>query len=109
MYFSHYAIYVFFFLEKEGKAVHLSYENKLRLVAYTCQVNHGKFNAETLSPLGVLDVIGRDRRLAWQSLGNTTREEAMAGFVSLLNKLCPLFKPFVEAHKWDIEERERIA
>lgn len=98
-----------FYKEKEGKAVHLSYEDKLRLVAYTCQVSHGKFNADTLPPLGVLDVIGRDRRLAWQSLGSTTREEAMAGFVKLLNKLCPLFKPFIEAHKWDVEERERIA
>jgi hypothetical protein len=50
------------FAEKEGKAVHLSYEDKLKLVAYTCQVSHGKFNPDTLTPLGVLDVIGRDRR-----------------------------------------------
>ncbi|KAJ9578200.1 hypothetical protein L9F63_005589, partial [Diploptera punctata] len=98
-----------FYKDKEGKAVHLSYEDKLRLVAYTCQVSHGKFNSDTLPPLGVLDVIGRDRRLAWQSLGSITRGEAMAGFVKLLNKLCPLFKPFIEAHKWDVEERERIA
>jgi hypothetical protein len=53
---------VCFFAEKEGKAVHLSYEDKLKLVAYTCQVSHGKFNPDTLPPLGVLDVIGRDRR-----------------------------------------------
>jgi hypothetical protein len=50
------------FSEKEGKAVHLSYEDKLKLVAYTCQVGHGRFNPDTLPPLGVLDVIGRDRR-----------------------------------------------
>jgi hypothetical protein len=48
--------------EKEGKAVHLSYEDKLKLVAYTCQVSHGKLNPDTVPPLGVLDVIGRDRR-----------------------------------------------
>ncbi|PSN50640.1 Golgi resident protein GCP60 [Blattella germanica] len=96
-------------VKKEGKAVHLSYEDKLRLVAFTCQVSHGKFNPDTLPPLGVLDVIGRDRRLAWQSLGAMSRDEAMSGFVDLLDKLCPLFKPFVEAHKWDIEERDRIA
>lgn len=48
--------------EKEGKAVHLSYEDKLKLVAYTCQVSHGKFNPDTVPALGVLDVIGRDRR-----------------------------------------------
>jgi DNA topoisomerase VI subunit B len=33
----------------------------------------------------------------------------MAGFIELLDKLCPLFTPFVEAHKRDLEERERIA
>jgi hypothetical protein len=27
----------------------------------------------------------------------------------LLDKLCPLFTPFVEAHKRDLEERERVA
>lgn len=50
------------FTEKEGKAVHFSYQDKLTLIAYTKQVNYGKYNADTLAPLGVLDVIGRDRR-----------------------------------------------
>ncbi|XP_021935933.1 Golgi resident protein GCP60 isoform X2 [Zootermopsis nevadensis] len=95
--------------EKEGKAVHLSYEDKLKLVAYICQVSHGKFNPDTLPPLGVLDVIGRDRRLAWQALGGANQYEAMAGFVELLDKLCPMFRHFVEAHKWDVEERKRVA
>lgn len=98
-----------FYKEKEGKAVHLSYEDKLKLVAYTCQVRHGKFNPDTVPPLGVLDVIGRDRRLAWQALGDVNQDEAMTGLVELLDKLCPIFKPFVEAHKWDVEERERVA
>ncbi|PNF42013.1 hypothetical protein B7P43_G12303, partial [Cryptotermes secundus] len=98
-----------FYKEKEGKAVHLSYEDKLKLVAYTCQVSHGKFNSDTVPALGVLDVIGRDRRLAWQTLGDINQDEAMTGFVELLDKLCPIFKPFVEAHKWDVEERKRIA
>ncbi|GLH15424.1 hypothetical protein R5R35_009763 [Gryllus longicercus] len=98
-----------FYKEKEGKAVHLSYEDKLKLVALTCQVSHGKCNQDSLPPVGVLDVIGRDRRLAWQALGSMSREEAMQGFVERLDGLCPLFKPFVEAHKRDIEERERLA
>lgn len=48
--------------EKEGKAIHFSYQDKLTLIAFTKQVNFGKYNADTLPPLGVLDVIGRDRR-----------------------------------------------
>jgi golgi resident protein GCP60 len=48
--------------EKEGKAVHLSYDDKLKLVAYTQQVVHGLYKSENLPPLGVFDVIGRDRR-----------------------------------------------
>lgn len=42
--------------------MHFSYQDKLTLIAYTKQVNYGKYNADTLAPLGVLDVIGRDRR-----------------------------------------------
>jgi dolichol kinase len=48
-------------------------------------------------------------RLAWQALGDASQDEAMAGFIELLDKLCPLFTPFVEAHKRDLEERERVA
>lgn len=42
--------------------MHFSYQDKLTLIAYTKQVSHGKYNPDTLTPLGVLDVIGRDRR-----------------------------------------------
>lgn len=94
--------------EKEGKAVHLSYEDKCKLVAYTQQVTHGKCTPENAPPLGVLDVIGKDRRTAWQNLGEISRDEAMEGFVVLLDKLCPLFKTFVEAKKMDNEEKLRL-
>jgi len=98
----------FMYLEKEGKAVHLSYEDKLKLVAFTQQVTHGKCTAENAPPLGVLDVIGRDRRLAWQNLGDISREQAMEGFIVLLDKLCPLFRTVVEAQKRDSEEKQRL-
>lgn len=96
------------FAEKEGKAVHLSYEDKLKLVAFTQQVTHGKCTNENAPPLGVLDVIGKDRRMAWQNLGDISREEAMEGFIVLLDNLCPLFKTVVEAQKRDFEEKERL-
>lgn len=77
-------------------------------MAFTQQVTHGKCTAENAPPLGVLDVIGKDRRLAWQNLGDISKEEAMEGFVVLLDKLCPLFKTVVEALKRDIEEKKRL-
>ncbi|XP_058800219.1 Golgi resident protein GCP60 [Phymastichus coffea] len=103
-----YKIAINFYKEKEGKAVHLSYEDKLKLVAFTQQVSHGKFSPEKSPELGVLDVIGKDRKQAWQNLGNLTKEEAMEGFIVLLDKLCPLFKTFVEAQKRDVEEKARL-
>lgn len=32
----------------------------------------------------------------------------MFDYVTTLNKQCPLFKPFVEAHKRDLEEKARL-
>ncbi|XP_077536985.1 Golgi resident protein GCP60 [Haemaphysalis longicornis] len=96
-----------FFKEHEGKAFHISYEDKVNLVAYTLQVTHGQYNQEKCRPVGYLDVVGRDRRHAWISLGDTDRETAMKKFIELLNLRCPLFRPFVEAHKADMEEKER--
>lgn len=86
----------------------MSYEDKLKLVAFTQQVTHGKCTMENAPPLGVLDVIGKDRRLAWQSLGDISKEQAMEGFIVLLDKLCPLFITVVEAQKRDIEEKLRL-
>lgn len=71
-------------------------------------MTHGKCTAENAPPLGVLDVIGRDRRLAWQSLGDISKEQAMDGFIVLLDKLCPLFRTFVEAQRRDVEEKLRL-
>lgn len=78
--------YKYFFIEKEGKALHLSYEDRLKLVAYTQQTAHGPLDIKSASPLGVLDVIGRDRRAAWQALGQMSQIQAMAGFVHTLDR-----------------------
>lgn len=72
--------------DKDGKAVHLSYEDRLKLVAYTQQTAHGPLDSNSASPLGVLDVIGRDRRAAWQALGQMSQIQAMAGFIHTLDR-----------------------
>lgn len=95
--------------DKSGKAVHLSYEDNLKLIAFTQQVSHGPLDAATAPPLGVFDMIGRNRRLAWQQLGSLTRPQAQDGFLELLDRLCPMFKPYVEAIKQDRSEKRRVA
>lgn len=74
------------FIDKEGKAVHLSYEDRLKLVAYTQQAAHGPLDVNSAPPLGVLDVIGRDRRAAWQALGEMSQVQAMTGFIHTLDR-----------------------
>ncbi|EFA02230.1 Golgi resident protein GCP60 [Tribolium castaneum] len=100
-----------FYKEKEGKAVHFSYEDKLQLVAFSQQVLHGPLSEaiNKLPPLGTLDVVGKDRRLAWQKLGKLSTDQARAGFVELLSRRCPLFSAYVEAHRREKKEQERKA
>jgi hypothetical protein len=46
-------------------------------------------------------------RREWAALGSMEKEEAMVGFVKLLNKCCTLFAPYVTSHKIEKEEQER--
>ncbi|XP_075976554.1 Golgi resident protein GCP60 [Anticarsia gemmatalis] len=96
-----------FYKDKEGKALHLSYEDRLKLVAYTQQTAHGPLDPNSAPQLGVLDVIGKDRRAAWQALGQMSQIQAMAGFVHTLDRLCPLFKPYLEAIQKDLEDKKQ--
>lgn len=96
-----------FYKDKEGKALHLSYEDRLKLIAYTQQTSHGPLDINSAPPLGVLDVIGRDRRAAWQALGKMSQIQAMVAFVHNLDRLCPLFKPYLEAIQKDLEDKKQ--
>lgn len=96
-----------FFKDKDGKAFHPTYEEKLRLVALYKQVLMGPYNPDASPDVGFFDVLGNDRRKEWAALGNMDREEAMVEFVKLLNKCCNLFAPYVTSHKIEKEEQER--
>uniref|UniRef100_A0A8C2XQC1 Golgi resident protein GCP60 n=1 Tax=Cyclopterus lumpus TaxID=8103 RepID=A0A8C2XQC1_CYCLU len=96
-----------FFKDKDGKAFHPTYEEKLRLVALHKQVLLGPYNPDASPEVGFFDVLGNDRRKEWASLGNLEKEEAMVEFVKLLNKCCNLFAPYVTSHKIEREEQER--
>uniref|UniRef100_A0A8C9S8U4 Golgi resident protein GCP60 n=2 Tax=Scleropages formosus TaxID=113540 RepID=A0A8C9S8U4_SCLFO len=102
-----YGLAVKFFKEKDGKAFHPTYEEKLRLVALHKQVTLGPYNPDACPEVGFFDVLGNDRRKEWASLGNMEKEDAMVEFVRLLNKCCKLFAPYITSHKIEREERER--
>ncbi|XP_076021418.1 Golgi resident protein GCP60 [Genypterus blacodes] len=96
-----------FFKDKDGKAFHPTYEEKLRLVALHKQVLLGPYNPDASPEVGFFDVLGNDRRKEWAALGNMEKEEGMVEFVKLLNKCCTLFAPYVTSHKIEREEQER--
>lgn len=48
--------------EKDGKAFHPTYEEKLKLVALHKQVLLGPYNPDTCPEVGFFDVLGNDRR-----------------------------------------------
>ncbi|CAO1436060.1 unnamed protein product [Diamesa serratosioi] len=99
-----------FYKEKSGKAIHLSYEENLKLVAFTQQASHGPLlDVKNPKPLGLFDVIGADRRKHWQVLGNMSKIQAMESFIDLLDRLCPSFKPYIEAIKKDKEEKLKLS
>ncbi|XP_061610205.1 Golgi resident protein GCP60 isoform X1 [Phyllopteryx taeniolatus] len=96
-----------FFKDKDGKAFHPTYEEKLRLVALHKQVLLGPYNPDASPEVGFFDVLGNDRRKEWASLGNMEKEQAMVEFVRLLNKCCNLFAPYATSHKIEREEQDR--
>ncbi|XP_036405616.1 Golgi resident protein GCP60-like isoform X2 [Megalops cyprinoides] len=102
-----YGLALKFFKDKDGKAFHPKYEEKLRLVALHKQVLLGPYNPDASPEVGFFDVLGNDRRKEWASLGNMEKEEAMVEFVKLLNKCCNLFAPYVTSHKIERDEQER--
>ena len=47
-------------------------------------------------------------RKVWQELGDLSKEDAMLQFCNHLNKKCVQLKPYIEAHRREKEEQERI-
>ncbi|KAM9016970.1 Golgi resident protein GCP60 [Guaruba guarouba] len=102
-----YGLALRFFKEKDGKAFHPTYEEKLKLVALHKQVLLGPCNPDTCPEVGFFDVLGNDRRKEWAALGNMSKQKAMTEFVKLLNRCCHLFSTYVTSHKIEKEEQEK--
>ncbi|XP_069743926.1 Golgi resident protein GCP60 [Narcine bancroftii] len=102
-----YSLALRFFKEKDGKAFHPTYEEKLKLVALHKQITVGPYSPDSCPEVGFFDVLGNDRRREWTALGNMKKENAMVEFIHLVNKCCNLFEPYVTSHKIEREEQER--
>ena len=87
-----------FYKNYELKAFTPSYEERNKLAALTLQAKHGPFTDDKEPERGALDFVGRDRRLAWQSLGSLSAEESMRQFVLMLHSMCSTFMPYLEAY-----------
>lgn len=102
-----YKLAIKFYKNYELKAFIPTYEERNKLAALTLQAKHGPFADDKEPERGAFDFVGRDRRLAWQSLGSMSAEESMRQFVSMLHSLCSTFMPYLEAHIQKQEEMKR--
>ena len=47
-------------------------------------------------------------RQAWQALGDMSKETAMEEFAKMLDTICPLFKPYLQAQKAEQEKQAQL-
>ncbi|CAM4903063.1 unnamed protein product [Rotaria socialis] len=98
-----------FLKEKQGsKAIQLKYDEKLRFVALSKQATIGKWEASHTENVGLLDVVGNDRKQSWIALGDMSKEQAKEEFIKLLLERCPMFQHHLEAHHVENEEKDRL-
>ena len=102
-----YKLAVSYFKENEGKNFHIAYQEKLHLIALTQQASQGSIESASLPALGTFDIIGKERRSAWEALGNISKEEAKEKFSSKLLDLSPGFKDYIITASRKKEEQKR--
>ncbi|KAL5463666.1 hypothetical protein EMCRGX_G032582 [Ephydatia muelleri] len=83
------------FYRKEKDCIRLEYGQKIKLMALYKQEKLGTYSAEKDTETGYLDIIGSDRRKAWQALGAMSEGEARRALVSLLDAATPKLHEYV--------------
>ncbi|KAI1297924.1 Golgi resident protein GCP60 [Halotydeus destructor] len=95
-----------FFKDNVDKAFHPSYDNRNKLVALSMQAKHGQYTTDKWEP-GAFDFVGKDRKQMWSELGALSKDDAKKSYVTLLDEICSLYKPFMEAHEKEREDKEK--
>ncbi|KAL5107853.1 Golgi resident protein GCP60 [Taenia crassiceps] len=70
----------------------------LRSHAFFTKAKHGPFSPQKAPDVGIFDLIGKERRAKWQSLGTMSKAEAQDTFVQSLLQICPQFSAHLEAN-----------
>ncbi|CAF3647940.1 unnamed protein product [Adineta steineri] len=94
--------------KQQNKEIQLKYGDNIRLIALSKQIKIGKWNASYTQDVGFLDVVGNDRKQAWITLGDMTKEQAMEEYVKLLLERCPMFQTYIETQHNKTEEDNRL-
>ncbi|CAF0923788.1 unnamed protein product [Rotaria sordida] len=98
-----------FLKDKQGsKAIQLKYAENVRFVALSKQATIGKWDPSYTPNVGLLDVVGNDRKQAWIALGDMSKDQAKEEFIKLLLEHCPMFEHHLEAHHVENEEKDRL-
>ena len=101
-----------FYRDNEGKAFKLSYDQKLHFIALSKQIAKGPFDPEKPDSTGYeasyFNLVGNDRKAAWQRLGNMGKQDAMMEFVGKLRENCSSFDPWYRAHVKIEQEKRKL-
>ena len=101
-----------FYQDNQGKAFKLSYDQKLHFIALSKQIAKGPFDPEKPDSSGCeasyFNLVGNDRKTAWQKLGNMGRQDAMMEFVAKLRDNCSSFDPWYRAHVKIEQEKHKL-
>ncbi|XGW04146.1 hypothetical protein V3C99_015360 [Haemonchus contortus] len=93
-----YKLAVKFYKEKEKSGdMIVSYHDRVKLMALNKQIRNGPY-ADSSETAGWFDVFGNDITKAWRDLGQRSRDDSMASFVFLMDRVCPPFKNFIADH-----------
>ncbi|PAV83307.1 hypothetical protein WR25_19277 [Diploscapter pachys] len=79
--------------EKSGE-ITVPYDDRVKLMAYSKQVRNGPYS-DGSEGAGWFDFVGNDVIRVWRELGSQSKEDAMAAFVFLVDRVCPPFKNFI--------------
>ncbi|CAB4009968.1 Golgi resident GCP60 [Paramuricea clavata] len=95
------------FYHKGKDVIKITYQDKIRLTALWKQASVGKYDPSKIPEVGYFDVVGNDRKIAWEGLGDMAKEKAMEEFCSLVEKIAPELEAYLEAQCREIEENRR--